>query len=113
MEYDHLFHRDKGPFEQIITGDKRFEIRLLDEKRKRVVIGDHIKGVLRDDEEQYFISRVTGLSYFSNFEDVFHAFGDKVPPSDRLLLQEIYSPERVRELGIVIIHFAIMSTNTT
>jgi ASC-1-like (ASCH) protein len=38
LKYDHLFHRDLDPFNRIITKEKKFEIRLNDEKRQKVKI---------------------------------------------------------------------------
>ena len=34
IKYNHLFHRDLDPFERILSKEKKFEIRLNDEKRK-------------------------------------------------------------------------------
>ena len=109
IEYNHLFHRDKSPFERIILKEKKFEIRLNDEKRQKVKIGDKIKGVLRYDKNKFFISEITGLSYFEKWDDVFYSFGDKISNEDKKILERVYSGEKLKKFGILIMHFKILN----
>ncbi len=109
IKYDHVFHRDKDPFERIIAKTKKFEIRLNDEKRQKVKVGDRIKGVLRDDEDKYFISEITGLSYFKKWEDLFYAFGDQISEHDKEILERVYTGEKLEKYGILIMHFKLLN----
>ncbi|MCK5588888.1 MAG: hypothetical protein KAI16_01080 [Candidatus Pacebacteria bacterium] len=109
LKPQHIFHRDEDPFDRIIKKEKIFEIRLNDKKRQKVKIGDIIKGVSRKNENQFFFSEVTGLSYFKRFEDVFNVFQNKVSEKDKEILERIYSLEKVEQYGILIIHFKLLS----
>lgn len=111
LNYDHLFHRDLDPFNRIISKEKKFEIRLNDEKRQKVKIWDKVKGVLKDDKNKYFISKITGLSYFTKWEDLFYAFGDKISKWDKEILQRVYSGEKLEKYWILIMHFELLSFN--
>lgn len=111
LEYNHLFHRDLDPFNRIIKWEKKFEIRLNDEKRQKVKIWDKVKWVLRDDETRYFISEITGLSYFKSFEDLFYAFDDKVSEWDKEILKRVYSPEDIQKYLILVMHFRLLYNN--
>lgn len=108
LKYNHLFHRNTDPFERIVAGEKRFEIRLNDEKRQIVKIGDKVKGVLRDDKSKYFISEIIGLSHFKNFVNLFEVFGDSISVKDKLLLRKVYSDEMVEKFGILVMHFKLL-----
>ena len=111
ISHDHLFHRDSDPFERIITGDKTFEIRLNDEKRQKVKTGDRVKVVLRGKDDTYFISEITDLEYFDDWDTLFTKFGDKISDEDKQLLQSIYTPQRVAKYGIVIMHFNLLDVH--
>lgn len=59
------------PYEKIKSGEKTVEIRLYDEKRKLLKVGDRIifyKGEARDSG---FSAKVTGLYRFESFEELF------------------------------------------
>jgi len=109
--YNHLFHRDSDPFKRIISGEKTFEIRLNDEKRQKVKIGDKIRGVLKGKDDSYFRSEITNLEYFDDWDTLFTRFGDKISSKDKQLLQKIYTPERVVQYSIVIMHFTLLDVH--
>lgn len=111
IKYDHLFHRDLDPFERIIKKEKKFEIRLNDEKRQKVKIGDRVKWVLRDDENRFFISEIVWLSYFKSWDDLFYCFWDDISDSDKQILKRVYSDEKLLKYGILIMHFKILFVN--
>lgn len=106
--YNHLFHRDLDPFNRIIVKEKKFEIRLNDEKRQKVKIWDKIKWVLRNDKSRYFISEITGLSYFKKWEDLFYSFWDKISDWDKKILQRVYSWEKLEKYWILVMHFKLL-----
>ena len=55
----------------ILNGTKRIEIRLFDEKRQQIKIGDTIKFLKEPDLNESFNAKVTGLLRYSSFEDFY------------------------------------------
>ncbi len=55
------------PFEKIRNGNKTIELRLYDEKRQQVQIGDFIEFSLMDNPNEKIQTRVTALHHFDSF----------------------------------------------
>jgi len=66
------------PFEKIKNGSKVIEIRLNDEKRQLMKVGDQIEFALRPDFTDTFKAEITGLNVFKNFKEAYTAY----PPVD-------------------------------
>lgn len=62
-----------SPFEKIKNGSKTIELRLYDEKRQRVSIGDFIEFTCLDDPKQKIQTRVTALHRFNSFAELYAA----------------------------------------
>ena len=58
-------------YNYILNGTKRIELRLYDEKRQQIKIGDTIKFLKEPELEETFNARVTGLLRYNSFEDMF------------------------------------------
>lgn len=104
------------PFERIKSGRKVIEVRLFDQKRQKVGIGDTIIFEKLPDRDESVMVDVVGLSRFRSFRDLFLAF-DKSKfghPKDFSLedqiagMREVYSEERERELGVLGIHIRLV-----
>ena len=65
------------PFEKIKSGLKDIEVRLYDEKRRGVNLGDRIVFSKLPENEESISVIVTGLSVFRTFEDLFSHFENK------------------------------------
>ena len=63
----HQMNLQPQPFNMIRSGQKTFELRLYDEKRQKVHVGDEIEFSCLDGNEAPFVVRVTGLHLFENF----------------------------------------------
>ena len=63
-------HLAKLPFEQIKKGEKTVEIRLNDEKRKRLKVGDVLRFTLVDGNETV-TTRIVALHTFATFLQLF------------------------------------------
>ncbi len=72
----HKMKLQPAPFESIKNGLKTIEIRLYDEKRQLVKIGDNILFISRTDGET-ILTQVVALHKFKNFADLYKSF-DKV-----------------------------------
>ncbi len=101
-------------YDSFINGTKRFEIRLLDEKRKQLKVGDIIKIMKRPDYSETFDAKVEELLLFNNFNEVFDSIDNSLlfnePYTRESLLEELnkfYPPEEQEELGVVGIRLSI------
>lgn len=99
---------DSEPFQRIADGDKILEIRLYDEKRRKIAIGDEIEFSKRPDFSETVKVEVIGLLLYKNFADLI----DDLPASylgyeesekDYLKesMYEIYSKEEEEECGVL------------
>ena len=97
------------PFEKIRSGRKKYELRLYDEKRQRIKVGDEIEFSCADAEKEPFVVAVTGLHLFKNFEELYAALPllqcgyteenvDKASPND---MNRYYSVEEQAKYGVV------------
>lgn len=85
-------HRMKlkaSPFRKIQNGSKTIELRLNDEKRQQVQVGDFIKFTMLDDTTQNLTVRVTALHHFNSFAELYAALPKK---KSAMLLMKRQSP---------------------
>lgn len=95
------------PFEKIKNGSKTIELRLNDEKRQKVKIGDFIEFSCLDEPKQKIQTRVTALHHFSSFEELYTALPKKklgytpaeTPNSDHM--DEYYPREKQEQYGVL------------
>lgn len=93
-------------FDFIKNGTKRIELRLYDEKRRRIELGDVIEFAKSDDEK--LEAEVVGLLRYRTFEELFNDFSidvlaDASMTKDEVLaaLSEFYTPEEQAKYGVV------------
>lgn len=85
-----MLHKMKlriSPFEKIRNGSKTIELRLNDEKRQQVQIGDYIEFSCLDDSKQRIQTRVTALHHFSSFAELYNSL-----PKEKLGYAESETP---------------------
>ena len=61
------------PFDMIASGVKTIELRLYDEKRKALHVGDKIEFTSADREGKSFLCKIVALHTFSSFEELYKA----------------------------------------
>ena len=66
----HKMNLAAEPFDQIASGSKTIELRLYDEKRKKINVGDLIEFSNLSDHRQ-IIAEVTALHIFDSFSDLY------------------------------------------
>ena len=95
-------------YNYILNGAKRIEIRLYDEKRRKVKLGDTIKFLKEPNLKESFKAKVIGLLRYNTFEDMFKDFdisilADKSMTKNELLnvLEEFYSKDKQQEYGVL------------
>ena len=67
----HVMRLNGQPFEMIKSGEKTIELRLYDEKRKSIQLGDEIEFVHSLDEKQRLRCIVLKLYVFSSFDELY------------------------------------------
>lgn len=95
-----------GPFEKIKSGTKTIEMRLNDEKRQLIKVGDFIKFINRVTEEE-LTTLVKDLYYYESFDELYKHFDkvsigydleDDADPND---MSQYYSNEDIENYGVV------------
>ena len=100
-------------FDFIKDGTKRIELRLYDEKRRSIQLGDIIEFAKSDDEK--FKAEVVGLLWYSSFADLFEDFDISILADSSMTKQELlevlgefYSEEKQAEFGVIGIRIKII-----
>ena len=102
-------------YDFIKRGTKRIEIRLFDEKRQKIKIGDTIKFLKEDNQDESFEVKVIGLLRYNSFEDMFKDFdisvlSDKSMTKDELIsaLKKFYTKEKQEQYGVLGIRIELL-----
>ena len=102
----HSMNLQQRFFGYIKNGTKRIELRLFDEKRQKIKVGDTIE--FSSPEGESFEAEVVELLHYDSFEKLFADYdisilADKSMTKKELLniLQEFYTPEKQAEYGVV------------
>lgn len=100
-------------FDFIKNGTKRIELRLYDEKRQQIKLGDSIEFLKSENEK--FKAKVIGLLRYETFSDLFNDFNisvlaDQSMTKQELLnvLQEFYTPEKQAQYGVLGIRLELL-----
>lgn len=100
-------------FDFIKNGTKRIELRLHDEKRSKIQLGDIIE--FSKSENDKLEAEVIGLLRYKNFTDLFEDFdisilADSSMTKQELLdvLSEFYTPEKQAEYGVLGIRLQVL-----
>ena len=104
----HKMNLIKEPFDKIASGQKTIELRLYDEKRRAVGVGDVITFVCTEDSRQ-ISTRVVALYVFDSFEELYRTMPltscgytsenvHRARPED---MEKYYSAEEIRKYGVV------------
>ena len=110
-----IVHLHPDVFELVIQGEKDVEVRVNDEKRRKLKVGDTLLFLKRPDDQESIKALVKKLVTFSSFQEVIDAY-----PMKRIylegttkeeyieLMKKFYSDEEVLENGIVAIEFELI-----
>lgn len=95
-------------FNFILNGTKRIEIRLNDEKRQNIKLGDKIKFLKEPDLNESFEAQVIGLLRYNSFEEMFKDYdisilSDKSMTKEELIsvLEPFYTKEKQEKYGVL------------
>ena len=103
-------------FNFILNGTKRIEIRLNDEKRQSIKLGDKIKFFKEPDLTETFEAKVVGLLRYNSFEDMFKDYdisvlSDASMTKEELIsvLEKFYTKEKQQQYGVLGIRVELIS----
>ena len=106
MEYEMKLQPEYFNF--ILNGTKRIEIRLNDEKRQNIKLGDKIKFLKEPDLNESFEAQVIGLLRYNSFEEMFKDYdisilSDKSMTKEELIsvLEQFYTKEKQEKYGVL------------
>ena len=103
----HYMHLKDTPFRKIASGEKSIELRLYDEKRRAVKVGDTIVFDSLVDREAHICATVTALHIFPSFKELYAALplekcgysaGEQANASD---MDQYYTKEEQTPHGVV------------
>lgn len=102
----HTMNLNNNPFLKIKNGSKSIEIRLYDEKRRKLKVGDNIEFINRNNNEILSVD-IINLHLFKTFDELYNNF-DKVSigyneneianPND---MSQYYNFEDIEKYGVV------------
>ena len=104
------------PFEMIKNGDKTIELRLYDEKRKTIAVGDEIEFIHTSNDTQRLYCRVLAMHVFPSFQELY----DKLPllkcgytqsdvgSASYTDMEEYYTPQQQKDYGVVGIEISLI-----
>lgn len=113
----HRMNLNPVPFEAIKTGKKSVEMRLNDEKRKWMQVGDFIIFTHTETKEE-MLAKIVDKSVYKNFEELYanhdkttigYSADDVAKPEDML---EYYSKENIEKYGALAITVALVEDKT-
>lgn len=111
---EHKMRLQDKYYNYILNGTKKIEIRLNDEKRKNIKIGDKIIFQKLSNTDEYFKVRVTKLLNYNSFLEILNDFdieilSDKNMTYEELLstLRTFYTKEEEKEYGVLGIMFEL------
>ena len=104
----HKMKLNNKPFEKIKKGTKTIELRLNDEKRQNIKLGDKIKFLKEPDLNESFEAQVIGLLRYNSFEEMFKDYdisilSDKSMTKEELIsvLEQFYTKEKQEKYGVL------------
>ena len=100
-------------FDFIKNGTKRIELRLFDEKRQKIQLGDTIEFSNNDGEK--ITAKVIGLLRYESFQELFNDFDISILADASMtkaelqnVLEEFYTPEKQKKYGVLGIRLKIL-----
>ena len=112
----HYMKLKRVPFDKIKNGTKTVEMRLYDEKRQLLEVGDIIEFSCVDNDEK-LVCKVISLNKFNSFEELYATVplercgysADEILTASANDMLEYYSLEKQRQYGVLAIGLKLNS----
>ena len=105
-------HLDSDIFEIVKNGTKTVEVRLYDEKRRKLKVGDTLVFLKRPDDIEQIKTKITNLEVYKNFKELVNNYDIKdlylESYTKEMFLDELkrfYSEEDQEKYGVLAITF--------
>ena len=113
---EHTMNLYPSPFFKIKNGVKTIELRLYDEKRRKVVPGDTIRFYNSENANETILTKVLELYVFDTFDELYKELPllecgyteNDICSASAKDMDEYYSPERQKQFGVVGIRIAVI-----
>ena len=113
---EHIMSLTPSPMESVREGMKTIELRLYDEKRQKISIGDTIKFINTQDALETLFVKVEDLFVFDSFEELYKNLPllecgytkdnvDRASPCD---MERYYSKKKQYKYGVVGIKISLI-----
>ena len=116
IEKEHSMKLEKEYFEYIKYGTKRIEIRLNDEKRRNISIGDTIKFTNISTPNEKINTEVSGLLQYDTFENLIDDIDIKLLCDEKIskkqllnILRKFYNEDQEKRYGVLGIKINILN----
>lgn len=109
----HYMRLNHGPFMLIKSKQKSIEMRLNDEKRQKLKVGDQVEFTDKSTNEKIVV-QVVNLHRFSSFQELYNNFDklklgyqsdDVANPED---MEQYYSKDEIKKYGVVSIEINLL-----
>ncbi len=105
-------HLDSDIFEIVKNGTKTVEVRLYDEKRRKLKVGDTLVFLKRPDDIEQIKTKITNLEVYKNFKELIKHYEMKElyleSYTKEMFLEELkrfYTEEEQEKYGVLAITF--------
>lgn len=113
----HRMNLHNGPFQEIFAGRKTIELRLYDEKRQQIHIGDQILFTNASAPDHTITAQVTALHRFASFAELYAALllercgyrPEEVATASPKDMEQYYSPQEQAQYGVVGIELQVIA----
>lgn len=113
---EHVMNLTPAPMQEIKTGNKTIELRLNDEKRKQISVGDTIKFINTEDSNDTLRVKVVDLFLFSSFAELYDNLPllncgyneDNINTASPEDMEMYYSREKQNKYGVVGIEISLL-----
>ena len=113
---EHVMNLTPAPMQEIRTGNKTIELRLNDEKRKQISVGDTIKFINTEDSNDTLRVKVVDQFLFSSFAELYDNLPllncgyneDNINTASPEDMEMYYSREKQNKYGVVGIEISLL-----
>ena len=113
---EHVMNLTPAPMQEIRTGNKTIELRLNDEKRKQISVGDTIKFINTEDSNDTLRVKVVDLFLLSSFAELYDNLPllncgyneDNINTASPDDMEMYYSREKQNKYGVVGIEISLL-----
>ena len=114
---EHTMKLHPAPYSMIQSGKKTIELRLYDEKRREITVGDTIRFLNTAEKSESLVARVTELYRFDSFEELYRTLPllecgyteEDVGTASPKDMEFYYPPEKQAKYGVVGIRIAVLA----